>query len=478
MSISSAIEPNTLIGSTVVGTDGVELGEVDGVYLDSDTSEPEWVTVKSGKSGNRVSLVPLAHADYDGTELSVPYGNDQLDAAPRHDADEDLTHAEEAELFEHYGVANGGQRTATDAQTAAPGAQGSDTSGPSTDEAMTRSEEQLHVGVEKTETGKARLRKYVVTEEESRTVPVGHEEVRVTREPITDANRDQALSGADITEAEHEITLHAERPVVGKETVPVERVRLGTETVTEEQTVDEQVRKEQIDEPHHHQEVANHPGTGRPRSGRPVPGTSRPRRHRRTTRASPTRRATSERTAMTAALDPHTPAGTTVVGVHGDTIGTLTRIYLDDHTQPRWAAVRIGTHTYLMPATGARAEHDTVVVDYTVTQLSTAPHRDPSAEPTAQVEHDLCRHYGIADATPSGAAAPAPAAKRRRRCAGGDDDPLRGAAARRHRAGPDRDRAAGQIHRHRVRHADRAGHPRRGPGRVRTGPRHRPGLAR
>lgn len=69
------------------------------------------------------------------------------------------------------------------------------------------------------------------------------------REPITDANRDQALSGTDISEEEHEVTLHAERPVVSKETVPVERVRLGTETVTEQREVTEQVRKEQIDEP-------------------------------------------------------------------------------------------------------------------------------------------------------------------------------------------------------------------------------------
>jgi stress response protein YsnF len=73
--------------------------------------------------------------------------------------------------------------------------------------------------------------------------------VRLEREPITDANRDAALSGGDITEEEHELTLHAERPVVAKETVPVERVRLGTETVTEQQQVTEQVRKEQIDEP-------------------------------------------------------------------------------------------------------------------------------------------------------------------------------------------------------------------------------------
>ena len=69
------------------------------------------------------------------------------------------------------------------------------------------------------------------------------------REPITDANRDAALSGPDISEEEHEVTLNAERPVVDKETVPVERVRLATETVTEQQQVTEQVRKEQIDEP-------------------------------------------------------------------------------------------------------------------------------------------------------------------------------------------------------------------------------------
>ncbi len=126
---------------------------------------------------------------------------------------------------------------------------GHDTSGPNTDDAMTRSEERLHVGTENVATGRARLRKYVVTENVTQTVPVSHEEVRLEREPITDANRDAALSGADITEEEHEVTLHAERPVTQKETVPVERVRLGTETVTEQTEVSEQVRKEQIEEP-------------------------------------------------------------------------------------------------------------------------------------------------------------------------------------------------------------------------------------
>src|ERR1700734_4221206 len=124
---------------------------------------------------------------------------------------------------------------------------GRDVTGPGTDDAMTRSEERLHVGTESVQAGRARLRKYVVTENVTQTVPVSHEEVRLEREPITEANRDAALSGTAITEEEHELTLHAERPVVAKETVPVERVRLGTETVTEEQQVTEQVRKEQID---------------------------------------------------------------------------------------------------------------------------------------------------------------------------------------------------------------------------------------
>ena len=116
-----------------------------------------------------------------------------------------------------------------------------------TDEAMTRSEERLHVGTEQVEAGRARLRKYVVTENVTQTVPVSHEEVRLVTEPITDANRDAATSGADISEEEHEVTLHAERPVVAKETVPVERVKLATETVTEQHQVDETLRKEQID---------------------------------------------------------------------------------------------------------------------------------------------------------------------------------------------------------------------------------------
>jgi uncharacterized protein (TIGR02271 family) len=112
---------------------------------------------------------------------------------------------------------------------------------------MTLSEERLDVGMRSEEVGRARLRKYVVTENVTTTVPVSHEEVRIEREPITDANVGNAMDGPAISEEEHEVTLHAERPVVEKEAVPVERVRLDKETVVENETVSEGLRKEEIE---------------------------------------------------------------------------------------------------------------------------------------------------------------------------------------------------------------------------------------
>lgn len=114
---------------------------------------------------------------------------------------------------------------------------------------MTRSEEELAIGKSQRETGRARLKKYVVTEEVTESVPLKREEVRVEREPITDSNVDQATSGGDITDEEHEVVLHEEQVVTEKRVVPKERVRLSKDEVVEEQQVSEQIRKEQIEEP-------------------------------------------------------------------------------------------------------------------------------------------------------------------------------------------------------------------------------------
>jgi uncharacterized protein (TIGR02271 family) len=205
--------------------------------------------------GNKQSFAPLYGSKQAGEELQLGVSKDLVKGAPSVDDDGHLEDAENDALYQHYagylGTATVENGTKTDRHDLAgePGIQGTDTSGPTTDDAMTRSEERLHVDTEKVETGTVRLRKYIVTENVTQTVPVSREEVRLEREPITDANRGAAMSGGDITEEEHEITLHAERPVVSKETVPVERVKLGTETVTGQEEVTETLRTEQIDEP-------------------------------------------------------------------------------------------------------------------------------------------------------------------------------------------------------------------------------------
>ena len=120
----------------------------------------------------------------------------------------------------------------------------------SNDNTLIRNEEHLNVGTERVETGEARLRKYVVTETETVEVPVSHEEVRVERTPISAEEAEaQAKSGwLDANRSEDaSITLHEERPVVNKETIPVEKVNLSTEEVSDTERVTEEVRKEQID---------------------------------------------------------------------------------------------------------------------------------------------------------------------------------------------------------------------------------------
>jgi len=246
---------STVIGSTAHAADG-KLGTVGEVYLDDETGRPEWATVRTGMFGTKESFVPLADADLSGSDLRLPYDKDKVKHAPQIDTDGHLSPQEEQELYRYYGIGSGTAyadttTTGTAGQTTdrgnTHGTVGHDTSGPTTDDAMTRSEEHLRVGTERVEAGRARLRKFVVSENVTQTVPVSHEEIRVEREPITDANVGNALDGPAISEEEHEVVLHAERPVVAKEAVPVERVRLDTQTVTEQETVNETVRKEQIE---------------------------------------------------------------------------------------------------------------------------------------------------------------------------------------------------------------------------------------
>ena len=300
-----------VIGKDVYDQSGDKIGSASEVYLDDESGQPEWVTVKTGLFGTKESFVPLQGADLTDDGLRVPVSKSQVKDAPKVDTDGHLSPQEEQELYRYYGLGSGQGTTETTGNIGTAGmagtghtgrdttntettgnigttgvagtghtdrdrdgvpdavegrtggrtdrdgdgvyddvqgrAVGRDTSGPTTDDAMTRSEERLNVGTRTEETGRARLRKYVVTENVTETVPVTREEVRIEREPITDANVGNAMDGPAISEEEHEVTLHAERPVVEKEAVPVERVRLDKQTVTEQETVSADLRKEEIE---------------------------------------------------------------------------------------------------------------------------------------------------------------------------------------------------------------------------------------
>jgi uncharacterized protein (TIGR02271 family) len=243
-------------GRTMVDRDGDRIGEIDAIYVDDQTGEPEWALVNTGFFGTRSTFVPIAQATARGDQVQVPYEKQRVKDAPNMDPDGHLSEQEEQELWRHYGLEYGGYAaagTTDDTDTARATTYedrdtvGRDVSGPTTDDAMTRSEEELRVGTQTRERGRARLRKYVTTETQQVTVPVQREELRVEREPITDANLDAATSGPAISEEEHEVTLREEEVVVDKRAVPRERVRLDTETVTDERQVAEEVRKEQIE---------------------------------------------------------------------------------------------------------------------------------------------------------------------------------------------------------------------------------------
>ncbi|MFD5746271.1 DUF2382 domain-containing protein [Streptomyces sp. NPDC127033] len=284
--------PSSLNGRSVYDRDGDKIGSIGQVYVGDRTGRPEWVTVRTGLFGMKESLVPLSGARRAGEDIHVPYAKDTVKEAPRLEADEHLDPGQEKQLYHHYGLtgaggigtaasmgtaagtagaATGGRsragagmsaesgmstgRAATPEGTRGPAMAGSATRGADLGDMRTgemhgeeliRSEEELHVTTEEREVGHARLRKVVVTENVTTSVPLSHEEVRVVHEAISPEDRG-AVRATRIGEAQTEVTLHADQPVISKESVPVERVRLDTERVTEQREVSAEVRKEQIE---------------------------------------------------------------------------------------------------------------------------------------------------------------------------------------------------------------------------------------
>jgi stress response protein YsnF len=269
-------EVSAAIGSTAYDATGQKIGTVEHFYVDDRTGAPTWVAVTTGLFGTRQSIVPAVDASFADGRLILPVAVDAVKSAPRLTGDH-LTPADEEDLRRHYGAQDGVRdqtavRDETAAQdevtvrdevpVAAPAAAPPTVEIPAEaplpaaaqDGGMTRTEEQLVVGTERVATTRARLVKYVVTEEVQITVPIRREEIRVEQVPVDapdDLPGETLLPEVPRTATApgglpDEIVLHTERPVVTVEVVPTERVRLRTQLVQGQETVTEQVQREQI----------------------------------------------------------------------------------------------------------------------------------------------------------------------------------------------------------------------------------------
>ncbi|MGR6966731.1 PRC and DUF2382 domain-containing protein [Geodermatophilus sp. URMC 61] len=291
-------ELSAAIGSAAYGPDGEKIGTVEHFFTDDRTGAPTWVAVSTGLFGTRHSVVPATEATFTGGAVQLPVTKEAVRTAPSV-SDQHLDPDDEALLRRHYGLGAGTSAAGTttdgtttdgtgpDPTTTAPagddtttrdlsrlpadsGASGprQDTSDtdraaapdatvpvaavptpPPTDGAMTRSEEQLRVATQRYAAKRVRVVKYVVTEEVQVTVPIRREEIRIEEIPLDDGAPETAgaLDAAGTGGLPETIVLHAERPVVGTEVVPVERVRLRTEWVEERVQVRDEVRRERVD---------------------------------------------------------------------------------------------------------------------------------------------------------------------------------------------------------------------------------------
>ncbi len=249
---------NDLYKANVVDQDGDKIGKVGQVYFDDETGALNWVTASTGFFGTKETFVPVDRASLTNGEIRVPYSKSFVKDAPRVDADQHISAEEEAELYRYYsmeyaershdselmgGDADRDRRVDVDVDRDRDRHVDVDVDRDRADDgSVIRREEELRVGKERVATGRMRLRKNVVTEEKTVTVPVEREEYTLEREPIADGDR-----GGRLGEDEIEVTTYEERPVVQKDVVDKERVGLHKDTVREDRQVTEDVAREEVE---------------------------------------------------------------------------------------------------------------------------------------------------------------------------------------------------------------------------------------
>ena len=287
------MQAEQLIGSRVIEGNGQVVGTVQQIFSDDQDGTPVWARIRAG---TREPFVPLGGSRFTEDGLSVPFDSEKILSSPDIDVERHMSEAETDELRRHYGLTGPAQGAPPDTgrgpapgdearnghsqpgeaargdaargetqrgETQRGGAQrGAAQRGEETqrgEDWLIRTEERVDVGTEMLESGRARLHKYVDTEPVEQTVHVYHEEYEIERVPIS---AEEQVSG-EIAEGDLEVILHEERPVLHKQVVAVERVRLKVKRVDEDRTLRDEVRKERVEiEGDGGERVPQHAGRG------------------------------------------------------------------------------------------------------------------------------------------------------------------------------------------------------------------------
>ena len=207
----------------VEAEDGEAIGRVDSLYYDLETGRPAWIGVRAEGDQLR-TLVPVEGSRATGEVVRVGFPRAVVDAAPRVEAEE-IDELTERRLVDHYDLPRPLEERETAVITP-----------------IVRHEEALSVAKERTETGRVRVRKWVETEPVAVEVALERETVRVTRHPIGRPARE----GVELGEDEISVSVYAERPVVEKRVVAVERVRLEKSVELDDVTIEEELRVERV----------------------------------------------------------------------------------------------------------------------------------------------------------------------------------------------------------------------------------------
>ncbi|WP_053617619.1 PRC and DUF2382 domain-containing protein [Nocardiopsis sp. NRRL B-16309] len=268
-----------LVGHRVLDDQGQNIGKIKQVFLDERTNEPTWVSVHTGLFGLKETLVPLKGSRHVEDDIQVPYDKTTVKDAPNVEGGHNLTDEEKAVISDYFARHGSVPRQAGGEAdrmtgTAATPREGMADEGPAMDAEMTgegsamragmagergdwagtaedeevrmvRHEEEVDIGVERRESGQARIHKSVESERFDETVPLHHEEIQVERRPITDPSQVEDTEG--MAEDEERFVLHEERPVVSKREVPVEEVRVRKQEVAHDEHVEGERRRERIE---------------------------------------------------------------------------------------------------------------------------------------------------------------------------------------------------------------------------------------